>query len=116
MGGGGGGGGGGQLGLSAALWDGPLYQSLTSSLVRNGKGQIAHGKERTLDSLGKVSVVLPPDDWFCQKLEKLNLEVVEGYHTQSPDLCGWKVNLVVMKSKFQSKWYDMHSQETESPH
>ena len=39
---------------------------------------------------GKVSVKLPPDDWLCRKLEKLNLTRIEGYpslHTDTIGLC-----------------------------
>ena len=28
--------------------------------------------------VGKVSVVLPPEDWFCRKLDSLNLVLIEG--------------------------------------
>ena len=33
--------------------------------------------------VGKVSVVLPPEDWLCRKLETLNLVLIEGYPTLS---------------------------------
>ena len=29
--------------------------------------------------VGKVSVLLPPEDWLCRKLENLNLVLTEGY-------------------------------------
>ena len=43
----------------------------------------------------KVSVALPPNEWLCQKLEKLNLEVVEFYISRSQDFCAFKVDQFV---------------------
>ena len=34
---------------------------------------------------GKVSVELPPDDWLCHKMEKLNCRVAEGYPSRSQE-------------------------------
>ena len=31
----------------------------------------------------RISVAMPPDDWLCQKLEKLNTVVAEGYPSRS---------------------------------
>ena len=33
----------------------------------------------------RVSVAMPPDDWLCQKLERLNTTVAEGYPSRSRD-------------------------------
>ena len=38
----------------------------------------------------RISVAMPPDDWLCQKLERLNLTVVEGYPSRSQDSAGLK--------------------------
>ena len=35
--------------------------------------------------VGKVSVLLPPDDWPCKKLENLNLVLLEGYPSKSTE-------------------------------
>ena len=37
-----------------------------------------------------ISVAMPPDDWLCQKLERLNLTVAEGYPSRSQDSAGLK--------------------------
>ena len=33
----------------------------------------------------RISVAMPPDDWLCQKLEKLNTTVAEGYPSRAQD-------------------------------
>ena len=33
----------------------------------------------------RISVAMPPDDWLCQKLERLNLTVAEGYPSWAQD-------------------------------
>ena len=33
----------------------------------------------------RISVAMPLDDWLCQKLERLNLTVAEGYPSRSQD-------------------------------
>ena len=33
--------------------------------------------------IGKISVLLPPEDWLCKKLENLNLVLIEGYPSKS---------------------------------
>ena len=42
-----------------------------------------------------VSFALLPDGWLCHKLEKLNLEVLEGYPNRSQDLRGLETNQFV---------------------
>ena len=37
---------------------------------------------------GKVSVQMPVDDWFCRKLNKLNITLVEGYPSHSSEASG----------------------------
>ena len=33
----------------------------------------------------RISVAIPPDDWLCQKLEKLNTTIAEGYPSRAQD-------------------------------
>ena len=35
--------------------------------------------------VGKVSVLLPPEDWLCKKLENLNLVLIDGYPSKSSE-------------------------------
>ena len=56
----------------------------------------------------RISIAMPPDDWLCQKLERLNLTVAEGYPSRSQDSAGLKRDQFVKVPKTQSKWYKMH--------
>ena len=56
----------------------------------------------------RISVAMPPDDWLCRKLERLNLTVAEGYPSRSQDSAGLKRDQFVKVPKTQSKWYKMH--------
>ena len=38
----------------------------------------------------RISVEMPPDDWLCQKLERLNTVVAEGYPSRAQDSAGLK--------------------------
>ena len=42
--------------------------------------------------VGKVSVLLPPEDWLCKKLENTNLVLIEGYPSKSSEPGGKYVN------------------------
>ena len=57
---------------------------------------------------GKVSVEIPPDDWLCHKMEKLNCRVAEGYPSRSQESAGLKVDQFICTPKSQSKWYKQH--------
>ena len=57
---------------------------------------------------GKVSVELPPDDWLCHKMEKLNCRVAEGYPSRSQESAGLKVDQFIRTPKSQAKWYKQH--------
>ena len=35
--------------------------------------------------VGKVSILLPPEDWLCKKLENMNLVLIEGYPSKSSE-------------------------------
>ena len=64
----------------------------------------------------RVSVAMPPDDWLCQKLERLNLTALEGYPSRSQDSAGLKKDQFIKVPKSQSKWYAMHLVKPDGPH
>ena len=52
----------------------------------------------------RISVDLPPDDWLCKKLERLNhTVVVEGYPSRAQDSAGLKRDQFIKVS--QARWY-----------
>ena len=53
----------------------------------------------------RISVAMPPDDWLCQKLEKLNTVVAEGYPSRAQDSAGLKKDQFVKVPKSQNRWY-----------
>ena len=57
----------------------------------------------------RVSVAMPPDDWLCQKLERLNTMVAEGYPSRSQDSSGLKKDQFIKMPKSQARWYQMHT-------
>ena len=57
----------------------------------------------------RVSVAMPPDDWLCQKLERLNTAVAEGYPSRSQDSSGLKKDQFIKMPKSQAHWYQMHT-------
>ena len=59
---------------------------------------------------------MPPDDWLCQKLEKLNTVVAEGYPSRAQDSTGLKKDQFVKVPKPQSRWYQMHTINPDAPH
>ena len=63
-----------------------------------------------------VSVAMPPDDWLCQKLERLNLTALEGYPSRSQDSAGLKKDQFIKVPKSQSKWCSMHLVKPDGPH
>ena len=64
----------------------------------------------------RISVAMPPDDWLCQKLEKLNTVVVEGYPSRAQDSAGLKKDQFVKVPKSQNRLYQMHMIRLEGPH
>ena len=64
----------------------------------------------------RISVAMPPDDWLCQKLERLNLTVAEGYPSRSQDSAGLRRAQFIKVPKSQEKWYKMHLIKTDGPH
>ena len=57
---------------------------------------------------GKTSVNLPTDDWFCRKMDRLNLTLVQGYPSRSSEAGGLQRDQFVKHSKLQGKWYGLH--------
>ena len=64
----------------------------------------------------RISVAMPPDDWLCQKLERLNLTVAEGYPSRSQDSAGLRRDQFIKVPKSQEKWYKMHLLKSDGPH
>ena len=64
----------------------------------------------------RISVAMPPDDWLCQKLERLNLTVAEGYPSRSQDSAVLKRDQFIKVPKSQEKWYKMHLLKSDGPH
>ena len=61
----------------------------------------------------KVSVKLPVDNWLCQKMEKLNLTITEGYPSRNKKTAGLLKDQFV-KPPRSSRWYDMHADKKDS--
>ena len=64
----------------------------------------------------RISIAMPPDDWLCQKLERLNLTVAEGYPSRSQDSAGLRRDQFIKVPKPQEKWYKMHLLKSDGPH
>ena len=65
--------------------------------------------------VGKVLVLLPPEDWLCRKLENLNLVLIEGYPSKSSEPGGLHVDQFLRPPKSQSRWYGIHPAEPKDP-
>ena len=61
--------------------------------------------------VGKVSVLLPLEDWLCKKLENLNLVLIEGYPSKSTEPGGLHMDQYLHSPKTQSRWYGIHPAE-----
>ena len=57
---------------------------------------------------GKVSLKLPLDDWLCRKMEKLNINITEGYPSRNTETAGLLRDQFV-KPPRSSRWYGMHA-------
>ena len=64
----------------------------------------------------RISVAMLPDDWLCQKLERLNTVVAEGYPSRAQDSAGLKKDQFVKIPKSQARWYRMHTIRQDGPH
>ena len=56
-------------------------------------------KGKNPKKLARISVAMPPDDWPCQKLERLNTTIAEGYPSRAQDSAGLKKDQFVMIPK-----------------
>ena len=65
--------------------------------------------------VGKVSVLLPPEDWLCKKLENMNLVLIEGYPSKSSEPGGLHTDQFLRPPKSQSRWYGIHPAEPKDP-
>ena len=65
--------------------------------------------------MGKVSVLLPPEDWLCRKLENLDLVLIEGYPSKSNEPGSLHVDQFLQPLKSQSRWYGIHPAEPKDP-
>ena len=63
-----------------------------------------------------ISVEMPPDDWLCQKLERLNTVVAEGYPSRAQDSASLKKDQFVKIPKSQARWYQMYTIKQDCPH
>ena len=61
--------------------------------------------------MGKVSVLLPPENWLCKKIENMNLVLLEGYPSKSSELRGLHMDQFLRPPKSQSRWYGIHPAE-----
>ena len=59
---------------------------------------------------GRISVKLPPDDWLCQKLEKLNLTLTECYPSPSIDANRLCKDQFVKVPPHTQRWHDVYSE------
>ena len=59
---------------------------------------------------------MPPDDWLCQKLERLNTTVAEGYPSRSQNSGDLKKDQFIKMPKSQSRWYHMYTIEPDTSH
>ena len=65
--------------------------------------------------VGKVSVVLLPEDWLCKKIENMNLVLIEGYPSKSSEPGGLHMDQFLRPHKSQSRWYGIHPAEPKDP-
>ena len=65
--------------------------------------------------VGKVSVLLPPEDWLCKKIENMNLVLLEGYPSKSSEPGGLHMDQFLRPPKSQSRWYSIHPAEPKDP-
>ena len=57
---------------------------------------------------GKVSVPMPADNWFCSKIEQMNLHLLQGHLTRTGDRNWLQFDQFIKLLKSQIKWYAMH--------
>ena len=65
--------------------------------------------------VGKVSVLLPPEDWLCKRIENMNLVLIEGYPSKSTEPGGLHMDQFLGPPKSQSHWYRINPAEPKDP-
>ena len=73
-------------------------------------------KGKNPKKLARISVTMLPDDWLCQKLERLNTTIAEGYPSRAQDSASLKKDKFVKIPKNQCRWYQMHTIKTDGPY
>ena len=63
--------------------------------------------------MGKVSILLPPEDWLYKKLQNLNFVLIEGYPSKASEYgpCGLHMDQYLLLAKSQSRRYMIHWEE-----
>ena len=96
------------------LWVGPTFL-FTNVICQNRTNLTTPGRVR-IQRRQLDSVAMPPDDWLCQKLEKLDTTVAEGYRSRTQDSAALKKDQFIKIPKSQSRWYQMHTLRSDGPH
>ena len=65
--------------------------------------------------VGKVSILLPPEDWLCNKMQNMNLVLIEGYPSKSSESGGLHMDQFLRPPNSQSRWYGIHPAEPKDP-
>ena len=99
----------------AVIWAGITSRHL-KQITLNRTSPTIPGREKNPRKPTRVSVAMPPDDWLCQKLERLNLTALEGYPSRLQDSAGLKKDQFIKVPNSQSKWYSMHLMKPDEPH
>ena len=63
----------------------------------------------------KISVHMPTEEWFCRKLGKLNLTLVEGYPSCTAEAGSLPMDQFLRPPRSQSKWYGLYSEQQTDP-
>ena len=87
-------------------WDGHIPDLEYTPATRADNPWVGHRAQ----PVGKVSVLLPPEDWLCKKLKNLNLMLIEGYPSKSSEPDGLHMDQY-LRPKCHSRWYGIHLAE-----
>ena len=63
----------------------------------------------------KISVQMPTEDWLCQKLSKLNLNMIERYPSRVTEAGSLPMDHFLRPPKPQTKWYGLYSDQQLDP-
>ena len=58
--------------------------------------------------MGKISLKLSTNEWLCKKMDKLSINLVEGYPSRVSEAGGLQKDQFVKVSKSQPKCYGLH--------